>query len=271
MTAARRDVRYNMWNPKHSGIQLTAHRGVKGMIAENTLPSFKAALDLGVDVLEYDVHMSRDRELVIIHDSTVDRTTDGTGAVNFMTLKEIKKLDAGIKFGGDFRGFRVPTLRETLDLFVSYDYLPDQIIEIKDFRPEVVDAVVKMVEEYGLTERTVIEAGDALTILYLQDNYPKIKTLVFPPVFMKRLNPLVYDRAYGVAVPYLSSAFSSVDQVKALCDQYAAAGKELFLFSGDTPEQIEQCVALGATNITTNLAPFAIKYLDERGLRSSIE
>jgi glycerophosphoryl diester phosphodiesterase len=257
-----------MWNPKHKGIQLTAHRGIKGLIAENTLPSFKAALDLGVDVLEYDVHMSRDRELVIMHDSSVERTTDGTGALNFMTLKDIKKLDAGIKFGEDFRGYRVPTLRETLDLFVSYDYLPDQIVEIKDFRPEVVDAVVAMIDEYGLRERTVIEAGDAPTIMYLQDNYPDIKTLVFPPVHMKRPNPKVYESVYGVAVSFLSPAFTSKEQIKALCDEYAAAGKELFLFSGDTPEQIEQCLSYGATNITTNFAPFAVKYLGDRDLRA---
>lgn len=256
-----------MWNPKHKGIQLTAHRGIKGLIAENTLPSFKAALDLGVDVLEYDVHMSRDRELVIMHDSTVDRTTDSTGALNFMTLEQIKKLDAGIKFGEGFRGYRVPTLKETLDLFVSYEYMPDQIIEIKDFRPEVVDAVVAMVKEYELTERTVIEAGDAPTVLYLQENYPEIKTLVFPPVFMKRLDMRVYDKVYGVAISFLSSAFSSKEQIKTLCDEYAAADKELFLFSGDTPEQIDQCISFGATNITTNLAPAAIKYLDESGLR----
>jgi glycerophosphoryl diester phosphodiesterase len=156
-------MRFIMWG-KHDGIQLTAHRGIKGLIPENTIPSFRAALDLGVDVLEYDVHMSRDRELAIMHDSTVDRTTDGSGAINFMTLMEIKQLDAGIKFSEEYRGLRVPTLRETLELFSSYDYSPCQIVEIKDFRPEVVDAVVAMLEEYGLIERTVIEAGDAPTI-----------------------------------------------------------------------------------------------------------
>ena len=258
-----------MWNPKHEGIQLTAHRGIKGLIPENTLPSFKAALDLGVDVLEYDVHMSRDRELVIMHDSTVDRTTDGEGALNFMTLEEIKKLDSGIKFGEEFRGFRVPTLRETLELFVSYKYLPDQIVEIKDFRPEVVDAVVKMLEEYNLIERTVIEAGDAPTVLYLQEKYPQIKTLVFPPVHMKRLNVKVYEKVYGVAISFMSPAFKSKEEIKAMCDEYAAAGKELFFFSGDTPEQIDQCIEYGSTNITTNYAPFAIEYLKERGLRCS--
>ena len=67
-------VRFIMW--ENDGIQLTAHRGIKGLIPENTIPSFRAALDLGVDVLEYDVHMSRDRELAIMHDppSTVPPT-----------------------------------------------------------------------------------------------------------------------------------------------------------------------------------------------------
>jgi glycerophosphoryl diester phosphodiesterase len=260
-------MRFIMWG-KHDGIQLTAHRGIKGLIPENTIPSFRAALDLGVDVLEYDVHMSRDRELAIMHDSTVDRTTDGSGAINFMTLMEIKQLDAGIKFSEEYRGLRVPTLRETLELFSSYDYSPCQIVEIKDFRPEVVDAVVAMLEEYGLIERTVIEAGDAPTILYLQDNYPAIRTLVFPPMSMKRLYPEVYERVWGVAVSIVSRAFKSGEQIRALCDEFAAAGKELFLFCGDNAEQIEQCIEYGAANITTNFAPFAIEYRAGRGLRA---
>ena len=255
-----------MWG-KHDGIQLTAHRGIKGLIPENTIPSFRAALDLGVDVLEYDVQMSRDRELVIMHDYTVDRTTDGSGAINFLTLREIKQLDAGIKFSEEYRGLEVPTLCETLELFSSYDYLPCQIVEIKDFRPEVVDAVVAMLEKYGLTDRTIIEAGDAPTILYLQDNYPDIKTLVFPPASMKRLYPQV-TRELRVAVSITSRAYESKEQIKALCDEYAAAGKQLFLYCGDTAEQIEQCVECGASNITTNFAPFAIEYLAVRGLRA---
>lgn len=258
-----------MCNQENKYIQLTAHRGIKGLIPENTLQSFKAALDLRVDVLEYDVHMTRDRELVIMHDSTVDRTTNSSGAINFMTLEEIKQIDAGIKFGEQFQGYRVPTLRETLDLFTSYDYLPEQIVEIKDFRPEVVDAVVSMLEEYRLTKRTIIEAGDAPTILYIQEKYPQIRTLVFAPSFMKRPIPKIYEKVYGVAISFMSPQFTSKGQIKELCEKYAAERKKLYLFNGDTAENIEECIGYGADNITTNFAPFAIKYLNDHGHRKA--
>ena len=113
-----------------SKIGVTAHRGCKGYIPENTLISFKEALDMKVDVLEYDVHMCLDGELIIMHDSLAVRTTGAKGAVDFMTLAEIKALDAGeTLYGAEYKGTPVPTLRETLELFASYDYQPEQIIE----------------------------------------------------------------------------------------------------------------------------------------------
>lgn len=248
-------------------IEITGHRGVMGLYPENTLPSFKAALDMKVDVLEYDVHMTRDGELVIIHDSTVDRTTDGSGAVNFMTLNEIKKLDAGIKFDSKFSCTRVPTLRETLELFASYDYMPEQIVEFKDFRPEVVDATVKMIYEFGLEKRTIFESGDTPTILYVQENYPEFRTLVFPPIFQKRDNPKVYEKVYGITLAYLSKKFSSKEEVKALCDEFLAKGKKLYLFNADTPEEVELCLYYGATNIISNYAEVAFNHLCKLGLR----
>ncbi|HDH09983.1 MAG TPA: glycerophosphodiester phosphodiesterase, partial [Chloroflexi bacterium] len=77
-----------------------AHRGA-GLAPENTLVAFQKALDLGADVLELDVHATKDGEIVVIHDETVDRTTDGRGAVKDFTLEELKRLDAGYHFTPD--------------------------------------------------------------------------------------------------------------------------------------------------------------------------
>lgn len=91
------------------------HRGALGYAPENTMSSFKQGLDMGADVLELDVHVSGDGELVVMHDASVERTTDGQGKLKTMRLGEIKKLDAGAKFDRRFRGERVPTLAEVLD------------------------------------------------------------------------------------------------------------------------------------------------------------
>jgi glycerophosphoryl diester phosphodiesterase len=100
--------------PLHLSLQ--AHRGAAGLAPENTLAAFRLALELGVDGTELDLQTSKDGLVVVIHDESVDRTTDGRGRIGDLTLEEIKRLDAGSKFAPAFRGERIPTLRELIDL-----------------------------------------------------------------------------------------------------------------------------------------------------------
>ncbi len=88
---------------------IIGHRGAAGYEPENTLRSFRKAIDIGVDWIEFDLHRSADGHLVVIHDPTVDRTTNGHGKVSEMTLDELKKLDAG-------KGQQIPTFQEVIDL-----------------------------------------------------------------------------------------------------------------------------------------------------------
>ncbi|MGM9641753.1 MAG: glycerophosphodiester phosphodiesterase [Eubacteriales bacterium] len=254
----------NWGDAARDDIALIAHRGIMQTYAENTLESFRAALDLGADVLEYDVHLSRDNVPVIMHDQTADRTTDGTGAISFKLLEEIKALDAGVRFGRP--GLRVPTLRETLDLFVSYDYKPLQIVEIKDFRPQCVDIVVEMLREYDLAERTVVEAGDCPTLKYFQDYYPEFKTLAFMPYSMKRLDMSVFDKLYGISLPGSKTDEESVRKMLEAADYIDELGIVSFI-SGTTEEQLDNAVRARGVYITTNNLPTAQEYLKRLGLR----
>ncbi|KPL01461.1 MAG: hypothetical protein AMK75_04850 [Planctomycetes bacterium SM23_65] len=95
---------------------VVGHRGWPQKYPENTLVGFKAALELGVDALELDVHVTKDDQVVVIHDEGVERTTDGEGPVRGMTLAELKALDAGGWFDGKFAGERIPTLEEVMEL-----------------------------------------------------------------------------------------------------------------------------------------------------------
>jgi glycerophosphoryl diester phosphodiesterase len=100
--------------PPHLSLQ--AHRGAAGLAPENTLAAFRMAIDLGADAAELDLQTTKDGVVVVIHDDTVDRTTDGRGRIGDLTLAEVKRLDAGAKFGAAHRGERIPTLRELIDL-----------------------------------------------------------------------------------------------------------------------------------------------------------
>ncbi len=97
---------------------LIAHRGGSLEAPENTLAAFRHAIELGMGFVELDVQMSSDGELVVIHDETLDRTTDGTGAVGDYTFEELRQRDAGSWFGAEYKGQRIPTLREALEMCV---------------------------------------------------------------------------------------------------------------------------------------------------------
>lgn len=140
---------------------VVAHRGGQYIFPENTLAAFKGAVRMGVDMLEMDVHRTADGVPVVIHDETVDRTTDGTGRVDQFTLAELKRLDAGYRFqppGGEggypFRGtgVAIPTLRE---VFEALPHLP-MIVEVKENDPELADAVMALVREFGRADRTML-------------------------------------------------------------------------------------------------------------------
>jgi glycerophosphoryl diester phosphodiesterase len=93
---------------------LCAHRGAMDTHPENTIPAFREAIRLGAQMVEFDIQLSKDGKLVVMHDDTVDRTTDGTGAVADMSYSEIQNLDAGIKKAETFKGTKVPTFEESL-------------------------------------------------------------------------------------------------------------------------------------------------------------
>ena len=129
-----------------------AHRGASGTFPENTLSAFRAAIDAGAGMCELDVQLSRDGAVVVIHDDTVDRTTDGKGEVAALTLEELKRLDAGAKFkGGMIKGERIPTLDEVfavtsgkcaLNIELKAGGLEAQVAQIMQARNALSDSIV---------------------------------------------------------------------------------------------------------------------------------
>jgi len=130
------------------------HRGAAGYCPENTFASFYKAIESGVDYLEIDLQMTKDGELVIIHDSTVNRTTNGKGKVKDMTLQELQSLDAGSWFDPKFMGEKIPSLHEFLNEFAGKACL---LIELK--KPSLYPNIeIKLAEE--LKSRGLDQAND---------------------------------------------------------------------------------------------------------------
>jgi len=137
------------------------HRGAAGLAPENTIPSFALGLTLGADMLELDVHASRDGVVVVFHDPTLDRTTNGTGPLRERSLYELQQLDAGYHFtrdGHDFpyrgHGLRIPTLEAVLKDFP----LAHCNIEIKQADPPIVTDVLQVIRRLGAQHRVLLAA-----------------------------------------------------------------------------------------------------------------
>lgn len=133
-------------------VQIFAHRGSSGTHPENTLPAFAEAVRIGADGIELDIHLTKDEQIVVIHDEEVDRTTDGKGLVREKTLAEIKKLNAGKWFNTEFQATKVPTLKEVLHLFWEMNYRGTVMIEIKTDKYEYAGIEEKVVQQLKAVE-----------------------------------------------------------------------------------------------------------------------
>jgi len=133
-----------------------AHRGASGTYPEHTRPAFLRAIDLGVDMIELDVQLSRDEQLVVFHDHTLERTTSGAGMVRDRSLKELRELDAGCWFAPDFRDERLMTLPEVLKLTAKRTRLNVEIKAPAGDWPVLVPRLLATLDEHAVLERTVV-------------------------------------------------------------------------------------------------------------------
>ncbi|MBM4205286.1 MAG: glycerophosphodiester phosphodiesterase [Gammaproteobacteria bacterium] len=155
-----------------------AHQGGDGILPGNTLEAFKNADGLGVDVLEMDLHQSRDGVLVLMHDATVDRTTDSSGAITDMDFATLKALDAAYHWPFDGtspqrgRGFRVPGLEEVLESFPEQRFN----IEIKQETPSIADGLCTLLRQRGVVERTLVASFHRAALGEFRKACPEVAT-----------------------------------------------------------------------------------------------
>ncbi|MEN8780393.1 MAG: glycerophosphodiester phosphodiesterase family protein [Desulfobacterales bacterium] len=152
---------------------IIAHRGYRKRYPENTLAAFTAAFDAGVGMVEVDVTLTRDRRVVVLHDNTLDRTTDGRGQARGFTLEELKQLDAGSWFDPRFAGERLPTLEEVLDLCAARGMVNIEIkagaFEVDRLADAIEEQVLTAVTERGISDRVLISSFEARFLTRIVD------------------------------------------------------------------------------------------------------
>jgi len=225
---------------------LCAHRGLSQACPENTLPAFAAALAVGAHEIEFDLWLSRDGAPVVCHDPTVDRTTDGGGAIAELSWEEIQRLDAGIKLGESWRGIRVPRLEQVLELVAGRIGLN---IHIKEAGAGggLVQMTCDLLRERGLLGSSYI-AGDADVLRAALDHLPELPRCCL----VSQQGP---DAQIDAAIAYGCQRIQFNRSATAKHTQRAhEAGLLCNLFWSDEPEDGWEYVRNGIDVLLTNRA-----------------
>lgn len=261
-----------MQKEKHR-VLLDAHRGNSRYFPENTMPSFKSALTLEIDMMETDVHMTKDGEIIVMHDENVDRTTNGIGAIRDFTLVEIKSLDAGSWKDKKFKGTQVPTFAEFLELAQTRKDLT-YIIELKDYPKiqgerayESCDKTIALIEDCNMADHIIINSFSGELLEYVDEKYQhKYRIEGFFPLSRmgEGLTKDPYEYMYSMCL------FGEGNPVadKEHFDYAVSRGVEPWVYYPDeNPEIYRLAIAYGAVGLTANDPQKAHEILKELGVR----
>jgi len=239
-------------------VDLVAHRGASHDAPENTLAAHTLAWAQGADLVETDVHLTRDGELIVIHDKTTPRTTGRPGVVAELTLAELRGLDAGTWKDPRFRGERLPTLDEQLTRIPAGKRM---LVELK-VGPEIVPALARCLARCGATPATVtLISFNAATLREIRRVLPGYRTLYLmgykapAPGDPKAKAP---PRIDDVIAEARAAGFTGLDLqhtwplTPADVARIRAAGLELHVWTVDDLEVARRWIGLGVASVTTN-------------------
>jgi glycerophosphoryl diester phosphodiesterase len=218
-------------------VQIVGHRGAAGHAPENTLRGFQRAVELGADIVEFDVRESADDELVVIHDETVEDTTDGQGRVDELTVSELQTLDAG-------EGATIPTFEETLEFFTDVDV--DLRIEQKV--PGLGERILAGVEEHGFEDRTSVVSFDpeAIREIIEAGAGPKITR----SLTTGDPDETLFENAEKLGCSWVSMSYSAV--TAELVETAHDRGLEVGMFTLNEPSDIDDALTLDPDYLCSN-------------------
>ena len=236
-----------------------AHRGYRAKFPENTLVAFEAAISAGADMIELDVLLTKDRKMVVIHDESLDRTTNGQGMVRDYTLSELKTFDAGSRLDARFKGERLPTLQEVLDLVNKQvlinieikrsayephhppDAIENQVIELVARKNAVENVLISSFEWRVLENLAVLKKAPAIALL---SQYPELG------------NPLEACKRLGAFSWHPSSLLLKKEHVRKMHE----AGILVFPWNVDTLEDLTRMLEMDVDGLIVDDPPLAAAY-----------
>lgn len=257
-----------------SRTRVIAHQGGEGLRPSNTMAAFEYAVELGVDMLELDIHSTADGVLVVIHDDTIDRTTNGTGRVNDLTLSEIQRFDAGYNWPTiseladvEERPYRgagtvIPTLES---IFQAFPDMP-MTIEIKQQEPSIVEPFCAMIFEYGMEDKVIVASFHEETMFEFRENCPGVPT--------SAIESEVVRFVFGIRIGNLDeqewpfAAFQvprSSGDVEVVTPEFVDAAHEFGIlvqvWTINDRESMQELIAMGVDGLITDFPDVALEVL----------
>ncbi len=250
------------------GPMVVAHRGCSGKSPENTLAAFKMACDLGADMIECDVRLTKDGQVVAFHDRTLDRTTNGKGRIESRSLEELKRLDAGSWFHARFAGERIPTLSEVLELLKDRAFLN---IELKANDRErhslalLRQQVLRVVKAHRAESRVFLGSFNHRLMREIKAENPRVTTAII----YKAMRDFPFRPSWLVA---RARADAFVCGRWWLSDRFLkdlrAHNIPVFVYTVNTVKDVQSMVRASVDGIITNFPDLVVKELVRLSVRS---
>ncbi len=236
-------------------ILVIAHRGASTYAPENTFPAFDLALEMGARHLEFDVQMSSDGHLVIIHDDNLDRTTNGKGAVTAHTLAQLQALDAGSWFNPKFSGARIPTLDTLLERYGERAHLH---VEIKGKSAELSERTVDTIRRHGLSNSVTMTSFQKIKLEDLRTYAPELPT----GWLLREIDEAIIAEARRLGIAQLCPKADII--TPELVDKLRAQNFGVRAWGVSNEELMQKMVAAGVDGMTVNFPDKLITHLCEK-------
>jgi glycerophosphoryl diester phosphodiesterase len=224
---------------------LIAHRGASADAPENTIAAFELALEQGCDGLELDVHLSADEHPVVIHDFTLERTTDGAGPVSALRVRDLKRLDAGGWRDRRFEGQRIQTLQEVLERFRDRTRFWLDLKGGSALYPGIGERVVSTIEIYDVVDRVVVQSFDPAALAGVRSLNREIRIGA-----LAAREPLDRTLLRPGAVDAISPAMAMCSE--GLVGEVRGAGLDCYVWTVNEPAQVDRLVGWGVSGIITD-------------------
>jgi glycerophosphoryl diester phosphodiesterase len=244
-------------------VLVIAHRGFSGAAPENTLAAFEKAMEAGSDMIELDVHLSSDGQVVVIHDDTLNRTTNGKGKVSHHTLLKLKQLDAGSWFGSQFSGEKIPTLKEVLEL-ARGRILVNIELKMGDMGPyrysmkDLADRSLDEVEKGGMVDQVLFSSLDPSPLERIKERNSRIRVALLYNKPWSSPNEVIGGKPF----PILNCRKSVLTEAN--ISKAHQEGIKVNVYTLNTDEEMEQFLHRGVDGIITDHPDRLINILQKR-------